>query len=103
MDFFEYVRKALLAGFGAQDRVREFIDDLVKKGELSESQGAKLAREWTEKAEKSTSDMNQSLTDLMNKSLEKMNLPSKADIEALRKEIKALSTKIKKLEEGKGG
>jgi len=84
-------------------KVREFIDDLVKKGEVSESQGAKLAREWTEKAEKSTSDMNQSLADLMNKTLEKMSIPSKSDIEGLKKEIKALSTKIKKLEEGKGG
>jgi polyhydroxyalkanoate synthesis regulator phasin len=52
MELFESLRKAMFAGFGAQDKVREFIDELVKKGELSESQGAKLVKEWTEKAEK---------------------------------------------------
>jgi poly(hydroxyalkanoate) granule-associated protein len=102
MDFFEYLRKAMLAGFGAQDRVKEFLDELVKKGELSDSQGAKLAKEWTEKAEKSSTDINKSLADLVNKTLEKMNMPSKDDVEKLRKEMKTLSSKIKKLEESKG-
>ena len=42
----------MLAGFGVQEKVKEFVDDLVKKGELSESQGAKLVKEWSEKVRK---------------------------------------------------
>ncbi len=49
---FDIIRKALLAGFGVQEKAREFIDDLVKKGELSQSEGAKLMKEVIEKAEK---------------------------------------------------
>ena len=55
MTFFDVIRNAMLAGLGIQEMVKEFLDDLVKKGELSESQGAKLLKEWTEKAGK-TSD-----------------------------------------------
>ncbi len=42
MSVFDIIRNSLLAGLGMQEKVREFVDELVKKGELSETQGAKL-------------------------------------------------------------
>lgn len=98
MTIFDVVRNALLAGFGVQEKVKEFIDELVKKGELSESQGAKLVKEWTEKADKSTSDLGKSISELVTKTLEKMNIPTKDDIESLNKKIQNLSVRVKKLE-----
>lgn len=98
MTFFETVRNALLAGFGMQQKVKEFIDELVKKGELSESQGAKLIKEWSEKAGKSTEGFTKNLSEILTKTLEKMNLPTKDDIEKLNKKIQALSNRVKKLE-----
>ena len=53
MSLFEIVQKALLAGLGMQEKVKEFVEELVKKGELSESQGAKIIKEWSNKAETS--------------------------------------------------
>ncbi len=98
MTVFDAVRKALLAGFGVQEKVKEFIDELVKKGELSESQGAKVVKEWTEKAGKSSEQLSKSLSELVSKTLEKMNLPSKDDIEKLNKKIQSLSARVKRLE-----
>ncbi len=98
MTIFDVVRNALLAGFGIQEKIKESIDELVKKGELSETQGAKLVKEWTEKAEKSSDELTKSISDVLAKTLEKMNLPTKEDIEDLNKKIKALSTRVKKLE-----
>lgn len=98
MTIFDVVRNALLAGFGVQEKVKEFIDELVKKGELSESQGAKLVKEWTEKADKSTSELSKSISELVSKTLEKMNIPAKEDIENLNKKIQSLSARVKKLE-----
>ncbi len=103
MEFLESLKKVMFAGFGAQDKVREFIDELVKKGELSESQGAKLVKEWGDKAEKNKVDVNQFFSDIMIKTMEKMNIPTKDDIQSLHKEIKNLSTRLKKLEEKTGG
>ena len=37
MAIFEIVRNAMLLGFGVQEKVKEFVDEVVKKGELSES------------------------------------------------------------------
>ncbi|MEW6162136.1 MAG: phasin family protein [Nitrospirota bacterium] len=98
MSLFDIVRKALLAGFGAQEKVREFIDDLVKKGELSKSQGAKLIKTWTEKADKGTERFTKNVSNMINKTLEKMNLPTKKDIQELNKKIEALSKKLEESE-----
>ncbi len=98
MTFFDALRNALLAGFGVQEKVKEFIDELVKKGELSESQGAKLVKEWTEKADKSTDQFTKSLSDIVNITMEKMNLPTRDDIEKINKKVQTLSVRVKKLE-----
>lgn len=101
MAIFDIIRNAMLAGFGVQEKVREFIDDLVKKGELSESQGAKLVKEWTEKAERNTDDISKSLTDSVKKALDMMNLPTKSDFTKIEEKINTLSDRVSKIE-GKG-
>ncbi len=106
MTIFDAVRNAILAGFGVQEKVREFIDELVKKGELSESQGAKLVKEWSEKADKGTTDLNKNFAELMSKTLEKMNIPTKEEFDRLDKKVQTLSARVRKLEgfteEGQG-
>ncbi|MCE5195421.1 MAG: phasin family protein [Nitrospiraceae bacterium] len=99
MTFFESVRDAMLAGFGMQLKLQEFVEELIKKGELSESQGAKIVKEWTDKAGKGAEDLSKTFSDLMAKGLEKMNIPTKDDIEAVNKKIHQLSNRIKKLED----
>ena len=99
MALLDIIRNAMLAGFGMQEKVKEFVDDLVKKGELNESQGAKLVKEWTEKAEKNTEDITSSINDLFKKTIDKMKLPSKEDLDKLTEQISILSERIKKLEE----
>lgn len=101
MAIFDILRNAMLAGFGVQEKVKEFVDDLVKKGELSESQGAKLVKEWSEKAEKNTEDISKSLNELVEKTLARMNLPTKADIDKLGEKVNEMSGRIDKLEGSK--
>ncbi|TAL24652.1 MAG: hypothetical protein EPN94_06795 [Nitrospirae bacterium] len=103
MAIFDTVRNALLAGLGMQQKVKEFIDELVKKGELSESQGSKLVKEWSEKAEKGTDQFTKSISEALTKALNKMNLPTKDDVEKLNKKIQALSGRVKKIEGVKEG
>lgn len=98
----EALRKALLAGFGVQERLKEVVDDFIKRGELSEAQGAKLVKEWTEKAEKTTTDLDKSISDAVTRALEKMNIATRVDLNNLEKKHKALAAKVRKLEGKKG-
>ena len=95
----ELLHKTLMAGLGIPEKIGEVIDELVKKGELSESQGARLVRECTAKAGKTGEDVNKAVSELINKALEKMNIPARDDFEKLNRKVTALSARIKKLEE----
>lgn len=101
MTVFDVVRNAMMAGFGAQEKIREFVDELIKKGELNESQGAKLVKEWAETADKSTDQISKNLSDVFAKTMEKMNLPTKDDIEKLNCKLQELSSRLEKLEYSK--
>ncbi|MBI4686661.1 MAG: phasin family protein [Nitrospirae bacterium] len=102
MTGFDLIRKALMAGVGVQEKVKDFVDDLIKKGELSETEGAKLIKEWTEKADQTGKDIGKSVSDIIDSAMEKMNLPTREDVEKLQRKVQALSARIKKLEEAKG-
>jgi polyhydroxyalkanoate synthesis regulator phasin len=99
MELLESVRKALLAGFGAQDRLKEMVDDFVRRGEISESQGAKLVREWSDRANKGSSEMGKGFSDAIGKLFAKMNIPDRDEIDRLDRKLKKYSTRLKKLEE----
>ena len=99
MSINEIVHKALMVGIGVPEKVGELIDELVEKGELSESQGAKIVKECSEKVSQSGGDFSKSITELINKTLEKMNIPTRDEVEELNKKVKSLSSKIKKLED----
>jgi polyhydroxyalkanoate synthesis regulator phasin len=102
MSLFDIVQKALLAGLGMQEKVREFIDELVKKGELSESQGARLIKEWTEKAGSTKEEFDKSIKELINKAIEKVNFPSRKEMDELNERLEALTKRVKRLEESTG-
>lgn len=97
----DVIRKALLAGLGAQERAKEFIDDLVKKGELNQSDAAKLMNEVMAKAEKSSDEIDRKISSIVEKTLDKLAMPGKRDIEKLEKTVQELSSRVKNLEESR--
>lgn len=101
----EVIKKAMLAGLGAQEKAKEFVDELVKAGELSKSEGATLVKEWVSKAEESTKDMDHKIKDAIAAAFEKLNIPTRDDLEKLEKKMQGISARLAKLEggEGKGG
>ena len=100
----EVIKKAMLAGLGAQEKAREFVEELVKKGELSKSEGATVIKEWVSKAEESTKDMDLKIKDSISAAFEKLNIPSRDDIDKLDKKLQGIAERVAKLEgDGKGG
>ena len=95
----ELIHKTLMAGLGVPEKINEVVEELVKKGEISESQGAKLVRECSEKVSKTGDEINKTVSDLIDKALEKMNIPTREEVDKLNKKITTLSAKIKKIEQ----
>ncbi len=96
----EVIRKAMLVGLGAQEKAKEFVEELVKAGELSKSEASTLVKEWTTKTEERTKEFDKRVKDTVGNILEKLNIPSREDMEKLEKKIQALNARLKKLEGG---
>lgn len=94
----ELMHKMLMAGLGVPEKMKEMIDELVKKGELSETQGAKLIKEWSEKAGATKDEFDKSIKDLVSKAVDKINFPTRKEFDELNKKVESLLEMVKKLE-----
>ena len=102
MPLFEAARKVLLASIGAaalaQEELEDFINKLVEQGEIAEKEGKKLVREMREKRKDRYQNVEERMSKRMEETLKNMNVPTKADIEALNAKISTLSRKIDDLQ-----
>jgi poly(hydroxyalkanoate) granule-associated protein len=97
----DLVRKVLLASIGAvalaQDEVEDFVNKLVERGQIAEQDGRKLVKDVMERRKKTTEKAEEGLDKRVEDLLGRMNVPTKADVEALSAKITALTKKVDEL------
>jgi poly(hydroxyalkanoate) granule-associated protein len=97
----EMLRKVLLATIGAaviaQEEIEALVNRLVERGEIAEKDGKKLMHEMMEKRKSKTIKVEEDISKNLESVLDRMSIPSKADVEALSQKITALSKKIDEL------
>ena len=106
--FVELLRKVVLAGVGAvamsRDETEQLVAKLVERGELAQKDAEKLLRDVQsrlrqsrpdvqEQAEKVTIRAQQGMEDFLNR----LNIPSKRDIEDLSAKIAQLAARVEEL------
>ena len=97
------VRTVMLAGLGAvalaQEEVQCFVKKLVERGEIAEQDGRQRASEVMEKRKKAAQKTEDQMDKQVTEILERLNVPSKADINALSGKITALTKKVDELKQ----
>ena len=94
------IKRLLLAGVGAialtKDEVDDFLDRLVKRGELAEDEAHKMLREMAERQEKRAQEAVEKLgvEKKVGKVSEKADIPRRSDIDALADRIEEISRKL---------
>jgi len=100
--FLDAARKVLLASIGAwalaADEIEDFVNRLVDRGEIAEKDGRKLVTDVLERR-RQMSPIAQTLDQQMDRVLARLNVPTKADIDALNASIADLTRKIEELKE----
>lgn len=102
---YDMARKVLLAGIGAvalaQEEIEDFVQRLIERGEIAETEGRKLMQEVMDKrkkeAEKAAGKAEEEINKRIESILSRMNVPTKADIDSLSEKILALSKKVDQL------
>jgi poly(hydroxyalkanoate) granule-associated protein len=100
----EGLRKVLLASLGAvamtRDEVEAFVDKLVERGELAQKDGEKLVKELRSRVRESrpqVQKVGERVEHGVEEFLNRLNIPSKRDIDDLSAKIAQLSARVDEL------
>ena len=97
----ESLRRVLLASVGVValtiEEMGDLVDKLVERGEIAEQEGKKLVNEIKEKRMKKTDEAEDAASTRMREMMDKMDIPTKSDIDALSAKIATLSKKVDEL------
>jgi poly(hydroxyalkanoate) granule-associated protein len=106
------VRRVLMAGVGAvalaQEEIDEFVNKLVERGEIAEKDGRNLLADIRERRNKTQEEAktraksaSETLDKRMETILDRLNIPTKSDIETLSKKVTLLAEKVDALKANK--
>jgi len=91
------IKKIGLAGLGllsiTKAKAQEIVNELVKKGDVSKTEGAKLVKDLLEKAEEDKKFLEEKMEKAAKRILKKLDVPTRKEINELKKKIDKLTKK----------
>ena len=94
----ESLRRVLLASVGAValtiEEIGDLVDKLVERGEIAEQEGKKLINEIKQKRMKKADEAEDMASTRMREMMDKMDIPTKSDIDDLSAIINLLTCDI---------
>lgn len=98
---FDAVHKVLLASIGAvalaQDEMEDFVNKLVERGELAEKESKEMLRDVMQRRKKEAKKAEEEVDKRMSELVDRLKIPSKADVDGLSAQINDLSKKVDEL------
>lgn len=91
-------RKTFLLGLGltslTREKAEDFIDELIKRGEVESKEKGKAVDDLIQKAKEEEKKFNEKLNETIQNAINNMGIPTKKDIESLENKIKDLENII---------
>ena len=93
----DLIKNTVLAGLGilslTHEKAEKLAKDLIKKGELSETEEAKFVKDLMKRAEKYGIETEKKIEKTVEKTLKKLNIPSHKDLDEIKDKLDKLSKK----------
>lgn len=90
----DFIRKMTLAGAGlaivTTEKIQEFADDLVKKGELTEKEAREAVNEYVEKSKQAKKDLEGKMEQWVTGFLNRMNIPTRKELDEIKERLARL-------------
>lgn len=97
----EMFRKMGLFGIGVisltQEKMEEFTQEMVKKGELSKDEGKKFVKDILSEQEKQLKEIEEKINETVRENLKKSGVVMKSDIASLERKIEKLEKTIQSM------
>jgi polyhydroxyalkanoate synthesis regulator phasin len=95
----DLIKKTILAGLGAlslsREKAEKLAKDLVKRGELAKTEEAKFVKDLIKRAEKNRAEVEKKIEKVVEKSLAKLNIPTRKEFNILKEKVDKLVKKSK--------
>ena len=96
----ETLKKMGLIGIGlismTEEKITEFTNELIDKGELNKEEGKNLVKEMIEEKKKQKAELEDKICSKVNEYIEKVNYAKSDDVKELEKRIEELEELAKK-------
>ncbi len=90
----DYIRRMTLAGAGlalmTTEKIQEIVDDLVKKGEMTEKEARETVNEFMEKSKQARRDMEGKMEQWVTGFLNRMNIPTRKELDEIKERLARL-------------
>ncbi len=100
-DMSDMFKKMSLFGIGivtlTQEKIEEFSQEMIKKGEISKEEGKKFVKEVLSEKEKQLKDIEEKINERVKENIKKSGVVMKSDITALERKIEKLEKTIQSM------
>ena len=94
------IKKLGLIGIGlvsmTEEKITEFTNELIDKGELNKEEGKKLVKELIDEKKKQKDELEDKISSKINEYIEKINYAKSDDVKDLEKRIEELEELVMK-------
>jgi poly(hydroxyalkanoate) granule-associated protein len=99
MAMLDYIRKMTLAGAGlaimTTEKIQELMEELVKKGEMTEKEAREAVSDFVEKSRQARKDLEDKIEQMAKDLLNRMNIPTRKEIDEIKERLASLEKKGK--------
>ncbi|HBH87814.1 MAG TPA: hypothetical protein DDY17_09480 [Syntrophaceae bacterium] len=90
----DFMRKMTMAGAGlaimTTEKIQEFADELVKKGEMTEKEAKEAVDEYVEKSKQAKKDFEGKMEQWITGFLNRMNIPTRKELDEIKERLAKL-------------
>jgi len=98
----DFIRKSMLVGMGlatvTREKIEQTIDELIKKGEISEKEGKEAIDELVEKSREVKKELTDKIENIVSDTLKKLNIPSREEFQELKDKVERMDKSPKSKE-----
>ncbi len=90
----DFLRKMTMAGAGlaimTTEKIQEFVDELVKRGEMTEKEAKEAVDEYVEKSKQAKKDFEGKMEQWVTGFLNRMNIPTRKELDEIKERLAKL-------------
>jgi poly(hydroxyalkanoate) granule-associated protein len=94
INMLDFMRKMTMAGAGlaimTTEKIQEFADELVKKGEMTEKEAKEAVDEYVEKSKQAKKDFEGKMEQWITGFLNRMNIPTRKELDEIKERLAKL-------------